>query len=595
MTEPDEAREIPYGEPHGRVAAPLLASSGLGFAFGAGLFATWQIAVESAQALAGTVSYPVGNAFYQYHLKAWTILHQLLAPWLAIGLSERAVSIFVSGMLGALSFAALTLCTFTLCRHVLLSILSPILVLAIFGVNEYYGVIYPIFMMGTVHAYGVAGRGMALGLLAAYALGYRRTAFLLLGLAPAVHATWGLWTLGVTLIVLAWERRLTVAFLKAHGPWFAAGVALSAISFGYQTYISRDLPRIDPALQAAHLEAFFTHWDFHRRPVNFGAPGIFLTMLSLALSTLWLSAFRKHASPAAATMCRILVVAAIAGLAGCALTRLPGALPDLLNMAMPGRFVNFSIFALPALLLGLLGCYLDKLAAKALVTLHILYAFWVWVFMTFLASDRFGWRLDHWKEFFLCAIAVVLLAGIPSRLPRFPEFNARLERLLNPALAMATVALLAGIAALNRHEDMPLFASEPDKVLEAAAAGDGMLITTGAMDLIQLRTRRPILLNVGALDQVSQAPSSIAEMAHVLDRVYGIDIFDPPQDIRTSHHASLLPDSSRELWESRSLEEWQAIAREFDAWDVLTYSDWKLQLPERLVNKEFRLYEIPRQ
>ena len=71
----------------------------LGFLFGcAG--SRWQVAVESAQVVAGLVDYPPGNPFYIYHTKFWTVLHQMGAVLLRAGLSEMTLSRLVSGLLG---------------------------------------------------------------------------------------------------------------------------------------------------------------------------------------------------------------------------------------------------------------------------------------------------------------------------------------------------------------------------------------------------------------------------------------------------------------------------------------------------------------
>ena len=42
-------------------------------------FPDWQVAVETAQVVAGLVTYPADNIFFIYHTKLWTVLHQILA------------------------------------------------------------------------------------------------------------------------------------------------------------------------------------------------------------------------------------------------------------------------------------------------------------------------------------------------------------------------------------------------------------------------------------------------------------------------------------------------------------------------------------
>ena len=398
-------------------SAPLLVSFALGFLFGAGPFSRWQVAIESAQVLAGNVPYPDGNAFYEYHLKAWTLLNQALAPWLAIGISERALSILLSGLMGGLSFVALTLCAYALCRRPLIAVLAPLFTLALFRGADQYGVIYPVHMIGTEHTYGVIGRAMALLLISMLAMDYRRTAALLLGIAPAIHPTWGAWTVLIAAIALACDGPPSLLTVRKLAPWFAAGVTVSVASLAYQLFLSRGLTEVDPATQAAHLEAFFTHWDFHRRPVNMRAPGIYLAAASVLLSLTWLTVFRPDNSPEAAFMHRVLLISGTLAFVGCAATWIPDLLPDIVNMAMPGRFLNLSIFALPAVLLGLLGRYQHRLEVKALLILHVAYVFWNGFFLSVLSSDRFGWTLSHWKEFIAISAAIVLARAYVSRFP----------------------------------------------------------------------------------------------------------------------------------------------------------------------------------
>jgi len=92
------------------IAAPqhralwVLALSGLlGLWIGITGFPNWQVAVETAQVVAGLVTYPSDNPFYIYHVKLWTVLHQVLALLLRLGVSEIALSEMLSGLLGMVS------------------------------------------------------------------------------------------------------------------------------------------------------------------------------------------------------------------------------------------------------------------------------------------------------------------------------------------------------------------------------------------------------------------------------------------------------------------------------------------------------------
>jgi hypothetical protein len=70
----------------------VLAPSGIGgFHVGMVTFPDWQVAVETAQVVAGIIHYPSENPFCLYHLKVWTVLHQIGALLLLSGLSEIAL------------------------------------------------------------------------------------------------------------------------------------------------------------------------------------------------------------------------------------------------------------------------------------------------------------------------------------------------------------------------------------------------------------------------------------------------------------------------------------------------------------------------
>ena len=95
----------------------VLAFSGLlGFWIGGVRLPSWHVAVESAQVVAGLVQYPRDNPFYIYHTKLWTVLHQIGAVLLRAGVSEIALSRILSGVLGMLSFQALSMFVWALSR-----------------------------------------------------------------------------------------------------------------------------------------------------------------------------------------------------------------------------------------------------------------------------------------------------------------------------------------------------------------------------------------------------------------------------------------------------------------------------------------------
>ena len=204
----------------------LLLSGILGFRVGMLGFPDWQVAVETAQVVGGLVPYPPDNVFYIYHTRLWTVLHQLLALGLRAGVSELTLSLIVSGVQGMLTFQALALFVYALSRDILLAIGAAALIF--FTRSAEYGTVYPLFLLGTEHTYGVVGLSTGVLAVAMLGAGWYRAGALLLGMAPCIHPSLGSWTaLAVFLAVLSDFRSLRVE-LRAALPWFLAGCGVTA-------------------------------------------------------------------------------------------------------------------------------------------------------------------------------------------------------------------------------------------------------------------------------------------------------------------------------------------------------------------------------
>jgi hypothetical protein len=129
-----------------------------------------------------------------------------------------------------------------------------------------------------------------------------------------------------------------------------------------------------------------------------------------------------------------------------------------------------------------------------------------------------------------------------------------------------------------------------DPLFAKAHARQGMLLTCSNLYLIQLRTRRPVLLEGGALDNLPYAPAAGPEMGRILQEIYGIDFFNPPDEAK--YRAIIPVQYTKGIWEARDPGEWYEIKKRFGVTDVMAYGDWKLALPEIARNRYFVLYHI---
>ena len=547
----------------------------------------WQVAVESGQVLAGVVRYPPLNPFHVYHLKLWTLASQGSALLLASGLSEIAVSLLLSGLIGLVSFSALSLVVFALTRERRLSLLVPLFIHL--TPAPQIGVAYPIWIVGGPHTYGTLGLSFALLVLALLACGRYRPGLALLGLAPAVHASLGawLWVLAAAAIATGPESRQD---LRRHWRFFLLGAGLTAVSLGGQLPYILSIPRPTEDV-TPYFDAFIREWDGHRAPVDLRGQGLALSLATGALALLWLRPFRDEVPGAARVLLRALAAGSVLGLPIVAFSFAdPAAVSRVLVSLMPARMMNLNVLASMPALLALLGLPRSRGRTMALLALLVgllpaARSRYVVLLRDGLGVGAPSWPLDRMTAVALAAAALVAAAWWERRRPRAPAPGGR--RLADGILWTAPVVAIARIVVrppqLRDRTNNRLFAE--------LARGQGMVATAGDLQLIQLRTRRPVLLDGGALDALPYAIEAGPEMARILRDVYSIDFFHPPADARRRAMIPLV--HNRAAWEARTLDEWKALRRDLDLRQVLTLREWDLDLPALVGNKELLLYEIP--
>jgi len=161
------------------------------------------------------------------------------------------------------------------------------------------------------------------------------------------------------------------------------------------------------------------------------------------------------------------------------------------------------------------------------------------------------------------------------------------------AAVVACFALVAGPLIQRAQAGFRLFdVAENDPVIVAARQRSGMLLVVPRMWLVQLRTRRAVLLNGEAMNQITYVPESGPAMNHIVKRVYGDDILTPrPQ--WWQNWGGLMEHSGFELWQARDTADWRRLGREFGFTNVLTGREWKLQLPVVAHSEKLILYGVP--
>ncbi|HTY16905.1 MAG TPA: hypothetical protein VMH82_04165 [Myxococcota bacterium] len=638
--------------PPGATVAAVAAASALAGATMGALEPAWQVAIEPAQVLAGIVHYPAGNPFGLYELRLWTLWHQLLAPLLALGVPERALTVALSGVLGALAFAALALMALAHGAHPALAFATPFALVRL--EPALWGFSYPILLVGYGHTYGMAGLAWLLLACALLGAGCRRTAAFLIGLAPAVHASLGAcFALVVGACALADPRELR-PHLRGVVLWGGVGAALAGLSFGVQRLAVAAPPVSDATTAARYLDTFVQLWDAHRRPANLAAWNVAMVWCGMLLAIALLGYGRRVIPAVNRLSLRIFVACGALGMAISLLLRLvpARAIPDALLVAMPTRLANLPALAFVPLLFGVLWRLRESAAARLLLlALAVMAIFWrqaPWlrayglvavsvvpllivaartepraalrliglglltyfgVYRLWLGLPILGARgASGVAALALCVLALGWIWILAEREAARRGWEARgralCDRLAPPAarlashldgplavaFAVAVLALAVPVATGFGARMAALRDRTSDAALAAASRGEGLLVPGPGLAQMQLATRRPVLLDPEALDMLPYAADGGPELARILRDVYAVDYFDPPPQAR---NRAVLPEQPvRSAWEGRSAEGWTELRTRFGASDVLVPSTWRLQLPEVARSDRYALYRI---
>jgi len=561
---------------------------------------TWHQLLEYAQDISGIVQHQFPSPHYRLHLKLWSLWNQICALFLYLGASEKGLALVVSGLWGMLSFQALAIGVFALSRDSLLSFFAPFVIYLTGAVS--FGDVYPVWLMGHAPSLGGLGLSFIFLVLALISCGSVRLGGFLLGIAPAVHPSLGMLCWMVVAICLLWDHRRLGPFFGKAAKFFLIGLVLSVASLAFQLYVASRLPPVSIADASDYFHAFIHNWDNHRRPVNLlKSSSVYVGVGSLLASGLLLWRFKASLPQRSLLLLRVFVLTALIGVGFALASWLPvETLPIMVHQAMPVRWLNVNVMGFPVLLLGLTGRYRNYVGVQVTVCfvmgailLGLLVYFLGDAQMTSVSFLNISRRTGVLIGMFLSGLALLLSLFMGEAGPnrRLYHFSRRI--VLVAGVAVVMIVGLRGYSSWQQSE-AKFRDSTNDPFFAEVARGRGMILTSSDLSLIQLRTRRPVLMTGNDLDgPVPYLPSTGPEVNRILKEVYGVDLFDPPQEIRKARPGGLLPETGKALWEFRTAEEWQAIKEQFGVTSVVCYADWKLKLKEVASNTQYVLYEMP--
>lgn len=353
----------------------------------------------SGAVLAGMPPYPPGHPHVYFYERAFSLGNHMTSWALRLGFERDWISATRNTLALFLALFAPYCAALALTRRWALA--AGAAIFAALEAPTAYDGLYPVLVYPDIYSHGQIGQSLAVLVAAAWAGGATRTAALLTGLMPMLHAgvVAPLWIF--TLLYLGFSRN------RARGPELrralaggALGLALNAAFFAWTRWKASPFESIPPYSAPGDDTAarnFVALTDFHRQLPDFTRFGyavhfIVFAMLAFALLRGGRELGERSNGPAAAA--RWLVV--FAGVAwlftfGCAAAQALGVLPYPLLMSMPSRVSNLSTILLGPFVVAAVAGAVERVEAPQRG------AFWAAVGSLFVAAAVWILQRGPWQ------------------------------------------------------------------------------------------------------------------------------------------------------------------------------------------------------
>jgi hypothetical protein len=407
-------------------------------------------------------------------------------------------------------------------------------------------------------------------------------------IAVAIHPAAGALTVITVAAAAGWTWRSTalepVEQLRRAWPAAACGALVVAISYGTHLWLSPGVDSSIPESAWPLVQSFIRYWDAHRQPIGWGNGAI---RLVAGLAVIGFVMTRGSRNGALAIWWRALMVVSILGLAGAALTSVPPeAQARWLIALMPGRLMNLSLMLAIPSLIGLALSLRGGAGALVQTTLALgLLAsgrslIWPWLF----GFDERGPSPPGVDQLTVAGVFALVVLLVRSRQARQEAAGERVAaqgwagvaHAATLVMAVAAAGLVARDAVHEARARRTLLAGSVSEVVLEQAAGARAILIGGDLLMVQLRTRRPIVLDSGALDVVTYAPAAAPAVERMLNDLYGVSLLAPPEGLRPDGRVPV--DAVRGTWRRFTRDDWRRLSQRYGFSHVVASPDWGLQL-----------------
>ena len=379
---------------------------------------------------------------------------------------------------------------------------------------------------------------------------------------------------------------------------------MALISLSYHLIFVHDFRKIDPEILLQYYQALIFYWTEHYQKFKFYSGNTVRVMVSAGLSFWALERLAKKRGHLKLTYNIFIASIFTAGIFS-VVYWLPPEKAQWYYQALrlyPARLFNLTILGSILLLLSFWHQHKLKPFAQvnllALIFAPLLYRYF------YLRYDHlfyFPFSIARFMGLVMFASFLVLvwssknssearkINNILRQLKPFPDFYRLMVK-----LGLVLIFLLTFNRAYlvwQKNQTDYFIDSANSLFYQFLNKREGMIIPGTGVNWLMHKTRRPVLYNGGPAT-LTYVPEAGPSLNNIFQKVYGVDYLNPPPEVVETGR-NLPASFVKELWEKRSLGEWQKIKKEFKAADIVVKSDWQLNLPLISTGHGLALYFIP--
>ena len=509
-----------------------------------------QTSIDGGLIISGEVIFPDDfKNVTSIYFNGWNTLHQINAILIKLNINQNLISFLIVYLSSFALLMGLYLFVYSFTNLKLISVLCAFTILI---TQKHFGhVDYPT-LMTSEHSYGLLSFSfftLIVGNLASknyFIVGFLVT--ILMGF----HLVAGVWVLCLLfllyLIQVIFIKQLKINCFKEIFQGFSFGFIFILFSFLY--FIINTIPK--EAFNTEFFDIYMTYWDHHRNIDHIHINYILKTFIMVLICSACVYSQRNFKYSENISLYFLISHSLIGTIIYLVTKFFSFYLPDIFIRAMPTRLIGLHS------ILGYLVCFS--------------------VFIKIFQQITKKYNIN--TLYFYIPFSVILISYY-SFFHHEKNVLTRIHEKIDQKITSRIVKFKKNTFAKTDQEEIKFWKNVKNLNTK------GYIVTNGQTTNITLRQGlKPYIINAAFIDHLPYHPYTIDDTKKIIEKVYGLDFFNPPDLYR----GAIKDEWYKEIFEKRKKDKWTEISKEFNLSGIILPKDWKISLKETFSSNKYSLY-----